>query len=469
MFFSGLSFSSRRAKLVSMGLTGLMLTHAATVVAQTEIQAAKADRFVDSMGVNVHMEALSTPYKYYGAINAKLRSLGMRHVRDEINDADLSFGKEIRRIGRLGYTVCGLIEGGNDYPGNGSKLEADLVVPMIRSLLPVIDAVEGPNEPDDPTPLFAYDGACNPPQEIEACYPRGAIKESEDLWNIVKRNPEISDLPVVVMSEGSAPDFRRLARLTPPPIDYATFGNLHAYQGGDVGDSGLADSIRYSQSLTGRAPLWTTEMGYHNNTRYLSDGEQQGVSERASAIYLPIAFLSAFSLGVLRTFSYELIDEFDPHLFTDSGEGHYGLLHYDGTPKPAFIALKNLIALLRQRESEDFEPGSLPVRVSGAPRTMHYTLLQKSNGDYYLALWNDVRVYKIAYQDGTKTVPGRDVYPPNVPVTLTFSSPYAFRIYAPADSSGINPTDRYTISTTAYSIKLDLPPEVLLVKIAGDR
>jgi hypothetical protein len=47
----------------------------------------------------------------------------------------------------LGYTLCGLIEGGNDYPPLGTKLEASAVVPMIRHLLPTIVAVEGPNEP----------------------------------------------------------------------------------------------------------------------------------------------------------------------------------------------------------------------------------------------------------------------------------------------------------------------------------
>jgi hypothetical protein len=31
----------------------------------------------------------------------------MRHIRDEINDASLSFVGEIKAIGELGYTLCG--------------------------------------------------------------------------------------------------------------------------------------------------------------------------------------------------------------------------------------------------------------------------------------------------------------------------------------------------------------------------
>lgn len=440
------------ARWISIILPGVIAISAVTALAQVKIQAREADRFVDSMGIDVHMEYTQTPYKNYAAINLKLQSLGMRHFRDEINDTDPSFVEELNHIGKLGYSLCGLIAGGNDYPPPGSRLEASAVVPMIHSLQPTIDAVEGPNEPDNKS--FLYDG-------VE--YPQGAINESEDLWNIVKGSSEIGALPVLVMSEGNAQDFTQLAAITPPPIDYATYGNMHAYQGGGVGDNLLANwYIRYSRDLTGRDPLWTTEMGYHNNTKYLSNGEQQGVSQRASAIYLPIAFLSGFDRGVLRTFSYELVDEVnDANLTSGSGDGHYGLLNYNLTPKPAYTALKNLVSLIREPGREEFKPGSLTVTFSGAPNTMRYTLLQKSTGTYYLALWNDISVYQVA----THEAAGKNLYPDNVPVTLTLPTRHTFTVYAPNDSTGVNPTGAYTVSATPTSITLNLPPEVLLLEI----
>jgi hypothetical protein len=102
----------------------------------------------------------------------------------------------------------------------------------------------------------------------------------------------------------------------PPPGQYSDAGTMHAYQGGQVGggeggDSGPDWYISLARQWTGSQPLWTTEMGYHNNTYYLADGEQQGVSEQAAATDLPAAFLSGFDHGVVRTFSYELIDESD--------------------------------------------------------------------------------------------------------------------------------------------------------------
>jgi hypothetical protein len=455
----------------------LVLTSVATTVsyAQTtsqpgeEIRARQAGEFVDSMGVNIHMEYLNTPYGNYDLINNELVALGMHHVRDEINEVkDKNFVSELQQMYTRGYKVCGLIEGGNDYPPIGTALDPPKVAAMIKEFLPSIDAVEGPNEPDDQTtPPFTYG--------IDDLYfPWGAINESESLWQIVKGTPEISDLPVLGMSEGTPSDFLQLAAVTPPPIDYATYGNMHAYQGGLWGDWGLKDMyIPYAQDLTGSKPLWTTEMGYHNNTYFLNDGEQQGVSERAAAIYLPIAFLSGFGENVVRTFSYELIDEekktplpkckskTNPRC---SGEGYYGLLSYEGNAKPAFTTLQNLIQIL-QDSGTGLQPGSLQISFNSAPPKMRYVLLEKSNGNYYLAIWNDELVYERATW---KTKQGKDVYPPNEAMTVSFpaESGLTFTVYAPNDASGVNPTGEYTLGTSANSIQINLPPKVLLIQIA---
>jgi hypothetical protein len=484
---------------------------AATATGQTTIDATitakSADQFINSMGINVHMESTSAPYYYknYEKINNQLQCLGMRHFRDEMNQADpffknKSFIDEINKIGGLGYSLTGVIEGGNDYPKIGNTLEAEHVLPMILNLWPTIDSVEGPNEPDNKQ--FEYG-------DPSFSYPIGAIHESEDLWEIVKHGSipgcdkfencgKIKDLPVLALSAGNADAFMALANDVtsgeiPPPSEYSDAGNMHAYQGGLTGggkgpSSGLNWYISLAQEWTGSEPLWTTEMGYHNNTYYLADGEQQGVSERAAAIYLPAAFLSEFNKGVVRTFSYELINETQGTPLSDypmtnnptnprcEGYGYYGLLHYDLTPKPAFTALKNLIELL-QEPGSNFEPGSLQIAFLANPGTnpyrLQYTLLEKSNGDYYLPIWNDVSVFDIAtcgeWKNNvcTAPVPGKDIPTENVPVTINFSGPQSFTVYAPNDATGVNPTSAYTVSTTSSSIEISLRPEVLIIKIAS--
>jgi hypothetical protein len=457
----------------------------------TTIPARSADEFVGSMGINVHVEYPNLPYSDSGLVNASLTSLGMRHIRDEMNQADPAFGNttfinEIQAIGKSNYTLCGVIEGGNDYPwpSGSAPLKADNVVPMITSLLPVIDAVEGPNEPDDNPPPFVYDGVCDPKAgESTACYPTGAIQEQEDLWHIVKHSQiagsgEIENLSVLGMSEGGPQDFFTLVSASSSPFPQASYGNMHAYQNGLWADWNLKSVyIPDAQAWTGATkPLWTTEMGYHNYTKFLDDEEQQGVSERAAAIYLPIAFLSGFNSNVERTFSYELFDEVDdPQLDHKcdaspsgikycSGEGHYGLLNYDGSAKPAFTALQNLIEILREPGSKAFTPGRLDISFSNAPPKMGYSLLQKSNGDYYLAIWNDEQVYAPATSAKN---PGHDIDRKSVPVTIRLCMVRSFTVYAPNDDSGANPTSAYTLATAPDSIEIDLPAKVLVIKIAG--
>lgn len=449
-----LSRSSFR-RLIGIAAVSVVVTTGTTTFAQTTIQAKAAQKFVDSMGVNTHFDYnISKPYGNYPVMNAKLQALGMLHFRNEITDtSDSSFVNELNVLGGLGFNLLGIVgDNGNSYPPPGTKLSASSVIPMIHNLSG-IEAVEQPNEPDGG---LVYGGVA---------FPQGAVKYAQDLWSIVKGNSLTSNLPVVGLSEANAANFSQLSAITPPPLNYASTGNMHAYQGGNVGDYNLtAWYIPHSQGYSGSLPLWTTEMGYHNYTKYLGNGEQQGVSQRAAAIYLPIAFLAGFNQGVVRTFSYEFIDEGnDPDLTSGSDQGHYGLLNYDFTPKPANTALQNLILIVKEPGQQNFQAGSLTVTFSGAPSTMGYTLLEKSTGIYYLVLWNDVSVYQIA----TSSVAGQDLYPSNVPVTLTFSTRHAFTVYAPNDSTGVNPTSTYTLSTASNSIILNLPAEVLLLQITN--
>jgi len=81
-------------------------------------------------------------------------------------------------------------------------------------------------------------------------------------------------------------------------------------------------------------------------------------------------------------------------------------LFKDFSLKPSGRALKNLIALLgearynhktRRWESPNpaFVPGTLDFTLSGDTANVHSTLLQKSNGKFYLCLWQEVSSYNI--------------------------------------------------------------------------
>ncbi|NJN38104.1 MAG: hypothetical protein HC790_04210 [Acaryochloridaceae cyanobacterium CSU_3_4] len=104
----------------------------------------------------------------------------------------------------------------------------------------------------------------------------------------------------------------------------------------------------------------------------------KGVSEQAAAKSLPRLFLEFFNRGIQRTFVYELIDE-HPNPKLDDKEKNFGLLRYDGSRKPVFIALRNLITLLKDsktKSSKPFSPQYLDYQLSGNTVNIHHTLLQ---------------------------------------------------------------------------------------------
>ena len=68
--------------------------------------------------------------------------------------------------------------------------------------------------------------------------------------------------------------------------------------------------------------------------------------------------LEHFLRGEKRTYTYELIDEFDDPGKTNA-EANFGLLRRDWTPKPAFAAMKNLLGLLSD-PGPAFTPAGAP-------------------------------------------------------------------------------------------------------------
>jgi hypothetical protein len=135
--------------------------------------------------------------------------------------------------------------------------------------------------------------------------------------------------------------------------------------------------------------MYFTETGYHN--AYAATTGQPPVSEEAAAVYLPRALVAAFGAGVRRTFVYELLDEKpDPGLHDP--EQHFGLLRNDLSPKPAFTAIKTLIAAVRA--SPGSGSGVLPWDLR-APEDadVQHVVLARRDGSRAIAIWRPVSVW----------------------------------------------------------------------------
>ena len=72
---------------------------------------------------------------------------------------------------------------------------------------------------------------------------------------------------------------------------------------------------------------------------------------------------------------------------------HFGLFRNDHTAKPSAVALRNLIAILRATGKPSVnrsEKGQMAVRLADLPVSGRSLLLQKQDGKFALALWNEV-------------------------------------------------------------------------------
>jgi hypothetical protein len=158
--------------------------------------------------------------------------------------------------------------------------------------------------------------------------------------------------------------------------------NVHPYPGGRPPEQPLAEHLGRAEEAAPGREFVITETGYHNALR--ATAGQPPVSEQAAAVYLPRALLWAFDAGVKRTFVYELADEKpDPGL--RDPEQHFGLLRHDLTPKPAFHALRNLIAAVRR--SPGPAGGEPPLPDVAAAEGIARVELTRADGSRLVALW----------------------------------------------------------------------------------
>ena len=232
-----------------------------------------------------------------------------------------------------------------------------------------MEAIEGPNE-------YSTSGDPN--------WKPNLVAYQQALYAQVKADPELAALPVIGPSIVHN-DQAALGDISA----YLDCGNIHSYPQGNPPDK-LGSFIAKAELNSGAKPIVATETGYHTALNW--SGENPPVSEAAMATYMPRLFLEYFRWGIARTFSYELLDEFDDPGWTRQ-EANFGLLRHDLSPKPAFDALRNTIgssktparpSARRPSTTRSAKPASLP---RPGKRGLHKVLLQKRDGSFYLALW----------------------------------------------------------------------------------
>lgn len=390
--------------------------------------AKSADAFVDSIGVNVHLTYVNTAYANYDSIiKPRLQELGVRHIRDGAAQGDEALLAKLRDLGNAGIRLT-LIS--NKKP----PLE---VVAVAKSLQGSIVAVEGPSEPDLPQYAFSYNGQG---------FPNGTLAYQRDLYAAMNNDPATASIPVLLPSMGWGENAPKLGYVAD-----GDFGNLHPYpyQGGMLSEVLDSYFIPHARTIAGNdKPLQTTETGYFTLPG-VENGGMHGISEQAAVKYIPRLLLESFNRDIKRTFLFELINLSDG---SSDPDHNFGLLKANGTPKPAYTAIKNLITLLRE-PGANFSPGNLDYTLSGDTTNVHHTLLQKSNGVFYLVLWQEVR----SWDNQNKT----DIAVGNREVTLNLNTVISSAtVYQPLTS-----TDAISQSTNPSKLTIGVPDHPLVVEL----
>lgn len=358
--------------------------------------AVKAVDFLNSIGVN---SAISKRGESLDETIELMKYTGIRWIRagyeGDIPDAD--FIKLHKETGvRFSY---GLLSGGTDIKrllAGAKKLDA------VGALL----AFEGSNEPNNWG--FKYKGVDG--GKNLTWLPIAQLQK--DLYQAVKSDATLKKYPVWDLCENGAQtdnvglQFLEIPKgagtLMPDATKYADFATCHNYFShpshpglydnqtwnaadpgplckvdglyGNYGKTWLGKHQGYTEKELLTLPRVTTEIGVT-----LTDEINE---EKQARLYLNLYF-SQFKRNWSYTAVYLLRDRVD-----EVGNQAFGFYKPDYSPRKAAIYLHNLTTILADKPSK-FKPEELSFQIINQPETVHYLLLQKSNGKFELVIWGE--------------------------------------------------------------------------------
>ncbi len=395
------------------------------------VPVATALAFADSIAANTH---LSYPaYENTALLVAQLRSLCIKHLRDGFHtsvtnqaipnyDPDSVLYARWKALGELGIRFNVVVSPIDKITINGLPPTADVLNQLTMEAGMLVETFEGANEMDNGTPV-GWNGACV--QWQQALY--AAVKSMAQVWQpnyLPCLGPSLAD-------PSRGPDIGNLSH-------WLDLGSIHCYAGGNKPSVIFPSCLQFASVVSGTKPIMATECGYHNDVSVYG-----GVSEVASGKYIPRMFLLNFMNGIVRSYIYELLDDSSQ----TGAEASFGLIRADGSVKPAFFAVKNMLSIL-SRENVALSPLNFSLGGPGVSQL----LLQQGDGSWLLFLWQEVSCYNL----NTKT----DVMNPDVTSTLTLPSTMPVKVYRPCLQP--DPVVKYG-STNSVSIPVGDHPTAVLI------
>jgi hypothetical protein len=351
-----------------------------TTVAWRQTVPKRAAQLTDFVGINTRLQNRPSAYQHVNTIVLpRLRELRVKHVRDSlinVGNPDKTLWTHYNSIASLGVRFLLVAD-----PRGISTMTG--VVEALNRLLPITWAVQGPNELDvGRNTLVRYRGAT---------YPNSIRYYQQDLYNAVK----LSSSSKIRALEVVGPSFMAHNAPTIGPLP-CTLGAIHSYPLGRQPSFRLDDLyLPAARIVCPNRQVLATETGYHSALQATSP-PQPAVPELVRAYYVPRLYLEYFRRSLFRrAYVYQLLDD---EVDAQNPEENFGLVKSNGTPKPAFFALQNMMVHLQDDapNAATFAPRPLTHRLVGGPTTdVNTVIVQRSNGEYVVFLWRETLCYDL--------------------------------------------------------------------------
>ncbi|ART80612.1 glycosyl hydrolase [Oceanisphaera avium] len=361
------------------------------------VTATSANEFLNSIGANT---AVSRRGERLKQTRNALDYTGVRWIRTGYEtNAPLADLLSLHKDTGVKFSY-GLLSGGTDIARlikDGKQLAAQ------DALL----ALEGVNEPNNWGIKYQEQKGAG---QAHSWLP--VAKLQKDLYQAVKSDPDLADIPVWHISEnGAQSDNAGLQyleipegadALLPAGTKYADFANVHNYiihpknphladnqtwSAADPGPHSRVSSLYehygktwfrsfpgYDEQALSSLPRVTTETGLR------IEGE---INEEKHARLIVNMYLAQFKRGWSYTALYLLRDRVD-----EGGNQKFGLYKPDYSPRKAADYLHNLTHILADKKHSS-PLSSLAYELPNQPKTVHDLLLQKSDGTFELVVWGE--------------------------------------------------------------------------------
>ena len=312
-------------------------------------QAISTETFIQTLGVNTHLD-FGGSYANVPTVEAAINYLGLDNLRDSPRlPGDLTLWQQVAQA--TGAKFDAYVS--QVWP-SGMPTELGYMQQLAQE--GILNFIEGGDEEDDSYPTSVGNSLAQSAQFQQTLY---AAAQS-------------LGVPTINMSFGAGwtaannwiGDYANVGDLSA----FADYANAHTYPSG-APDTTIQQLNADALLAASSRPVISTEFGYNISSTDPTQATKWTLD----------AALDGMKDGDVKTYFYALFDD---------QSGNFGLMNPDGSPRPAGVALHNLTTLL-QDSGGTINPGSLDYTLDNTAAGDNSLLMEKSDGTYWLALWNE--------------------------------------------------------------------------------